>query len=325
MSFFDFKRIDLAYNRIHSNILRTPLVTNEFINNLLNAKVYFKLETLQWTGSFKLRGAINKISQLDVNQKKKGVVAYSSGNHAQAVAYASKLYSISAKIIMPYNAPKIKIENTKRYGAQVILYNRLTESREEIGNKIAKDENRVLIKPYDDLDIIAGQGTSGKEIAEELNKINILPDIYMCCCGGGGLIAGTSTYLKHSFPNIECYSAEPDNFNDTKMSLKADSIRKIYKNSDSICDALLAQQPGKITFSINRKILKKGLSVSDDEVKDTIIKLAENLKIVVEPGGAVAASALLNNKLEIKNKTIVVMISGGNIDNSLFSKIVKAL
>ena len=322
MSDFDYIKIDEAYKRIRSQILRTPLVTSEYINNFLESKIYFKLENLQSTGSFKIRGATNKILQLSLNQKKNGVVAYSSGNHAQAVAYASKIFRISAKIIMPENAPRIKIENTKKYGAEVILYDPFYENREEIGNKIAKDENRILIKPYDDLDIIAGQGTSGKEISEELIKLNIQPDIYLCCCGGGGLVAGTSTYLKHSFPSIKCYSVEPDNFDDTKMSLEENLIKPVTKNLTSICDALLAPQPGNITFAINKRILEKGLTVTDEEVKNTIIELAENLKLVVEPGGAVAAAAVLNKKIETNNKTIVVMISGGNIDNHLFSKII---
>lgn len=323
MSKFTYIQIDEAYKRIHSQILRTPLVVSENINNLINANVYFKLENLQWTGSFKLRGAINKISQLSSDQKKNGVVAFSSGNHAQAVAYASKINQISAIIIMPKNAPLTKINNTKKYGAEVILYDPLTESREEIGRTIAKDQGRTLIKPYDDLDIIAGQGTCGKEIAEELISLEIKPDIYLCCCGGGGLIAGTSTYLKYQFPKIKCYSVEPDEFNDTQISLDKKIISSVNKGAKSICDALLAPRPGDITFLINQTTLVGGLSVNDYEVKKTIIQLAENLKIVVEPGGAVAASALLNKKIETNNKTIVVMISGGNIDNDLFSKIVK--
>lgn len=318
----DFKAIDEAYKRIKDQVLRTPLVTSEYFNNLLNAQVYFKLENLQWTGSFKLRGAMNKIMQLNVDQRKNGVVAYSSGNHAQAVAYASTLNGISSIIIMPKNAPLIKINNTKKYGAKVILYDPLVESREKIANKMSEDQGRTLIKPYEDLDIIAGQGTSGKEIVEEMRRLKLSPDLYLCCCGGGGLIAGTSTYLKYEFPNINCYAVEPEEFNDTQISLERKKIIPVIKGSQSICDALLAPQPGDLTFSINKKILRGGLSVSDNEVKNTIIQLAENLKIVVEPGGAVAASALLNNKLEIKNKTVVVMISGGNIDNALFSQIV---
>ena len=325
MSDFDFNAINEAYKRINSQVLRTPLVTSEYINNLLNAQVYFKLENLQWTGSFKLRGAMNKTMQLNLDQRKKGVVAYSSGNHAQAVAYASNLNGISSTIIMPKNAPLIKINNTKKYGAEVILYDPLIENREEMANKISENQGRTLIKPYEDLDIIAGQGTSGKEIVEDMIKLKLSPDLYLCCCGGGGLIAGTSTYLKYQFPNIDCYAVEPEEFNDTQVSLEKNKITPVIQGSKSICDALLAPQPGDITFSINKEILKGGLSVSDNEVKNTIIQLAENLKIVVEPGGAVAASALLNNRLEIRNKTVIVMVSGGNIDNEFFSQIVNNL
>ena len=321
----NFEIINKAYERIGKQIVKTPLITNENINKITKANVFFKLENLQSTGSFKIRGATNKIDNLNLSQKQKGVVAFSSGNHAQAVAYVSMINKINAKIVMPKSAPQIKINNTIKYGAEVILYDDFFESREEIGNKIAKDENRVLIKPFDDEDVISGQGTSGLEISRDLNSLKIIPDIYLCCCGGGGLIAGTSTYLKHSFPKIICYSVEPEEFNDTQISLKQNKIVSVKKGSRSICDALLAPQPGNITFDINKKILSGGLSVSDYEVKNTIIKLAEELKIIVEPGGAVATAALLNNKLDVTNKTVVVMVSGGNIDNNFFSKIVNKI
>ena len=323
MNKLDNAYIEKAYERIKGKILKTPLIFNEYISRLTNAEVFFKLENLQWTGSFKLRGAMNKISLLSSSEKKNGVVAYSSGNHAQAVAYASQLHNINSTIIMPSNAPQIKINNTKNYGAKIILYDPTKESREDIGEKIANDQNLTLIKPYDDIDIIAGQGTCGKEIFEDLFDLNITPDLYLCCCGGGGLIAGTSTYLKNKFSNLECYSVEPENFNDTQVSLNKKSITANKGNSFSICDALLAQQPGDITFQINKKNLKGGLSVSDEQVKKTIIELAENLKIIVEPGGAVAACALLNRKIETKNRIIVITISGGNIDNEMFSQIIK--
>ena len=314
----NFKDIENAYKKISNSIIKTPLVSNDYINNLLESEVYFKLENLQNTGSFKLRGATHKISSLSSDVINNGVVAYSSGNHAQAVAYAALQKNISAKIIMPKNAPKIKIKNTKKYGAEVILYDAFFENREQIGNDIKEKENRSLIKPYDDIDIIAGQGTAGIEIVEDLSKLSITPDIYLCCCGGGGLIAGTSTYLKHEFPNIKSYSVEPNGFDDTKISLENKKITENYSNTKSICDALLAPQPGDITFPINLINLDGGISVSDEEVKKTIILLSEHLKIVVEPGGAVAAAALLNKKINIKNKKIVVMISGGNIDLELF-------
>ena len=314
--------IDKANERIQSLIVKTPLISNETINKITNANVYFKLENLQRTGSFKLRGASNKISQLTTEEKSKGVVAYSSGNHAQAVAYASSFHSIQSTIVMPKNAPLTKIQNTKKYGAKVILYDTINQKREKIAQEIAFNEDKTIIKPYDDLDIIAGQGTVGKEIVEQLQEKNIKPDIYLCCCGGGGLIAGSSIYLKHTFTNIENFAVEPDQFNDTQLSLKKKSIISNKESAHSICDALLAPQPGVITFPINKLILNGGLTVSDKEVKHTIVELAENIKVVVEPGGAVAAAALLTNKINVKNKNVVVMISGGNIDYNLFSSIV---
>ncbi len=313
-----FKDIEKAYKKIKNSIIKTPLVTNDYINNLLNSEVYFKLENLQNTGSFKLRGATHKISTLSSDIIDNGVVAYSSGNHAQAVAYAALQKNISAKIIMPKNAPKIKINNTKEYGAEVILYDTFFESREKIATDIKEKENRSLIKPYDDINVIIGQGTAGIEIAEDLKKLSIIPEIYLCCCGGGGLIAGTSTYLQHEFPNLKTYSVEPEGFDDTKISLEHKKIIENSTNKKSICDALLAPMPGEITFPINLKNLDGGISVTDDEVKKTIILLSEHLKIVVEPGGAVAAAAILNKKINTKNKKIVVMISGGNIDLELF-------
>ena len=320
---FSFKNIDIAYSQIQNNVIRTPLVSSEYINKELRSNIFFKLENLQITGSFKFRGAFFKISLLTNEEKSRGVVAYSSGNHAQAVAYASNILGINAKIVMPKNAPLIKIDNTKKYGAEIVLYDPISENREKIGEEIAKIEKRILIKPYDDENIIAGQGTSGKEIVEELINLGENPDLYLCCCGGGGLIAGTSTYMKHKFKNIKCYAVEPENFNDTQISLINNNITPNKKLSYSICDALLAEQPGDITFAINKQNLSGGLTVSDDEVKQTIVELAESLKIVVEPGGAVAAAALLNNKIDVKDQTIVVMISGGNIDSEFFYNISK--
>jgi len=321
MSDFSYLNIETAYENIKHDLDKTPLITNDYINQLLDAKVYFKLENLQKTGSFKLRGATNKISQLSKEQKLRGLVAYSSGNHAQAVAYASLQENISAKIIMPNNAPKIKIENTKKYKGEVILYDPQKEIREEIGKDIEKKENRMLIKPYDDYDIIAGQGTAGYEISEDLANLSITPDIYLCCCGGGGLIAGTSTYLKYKYPNIKSFAVEPYGFDDTKVSLINKKIISNKPGFSSICDAIITPQPGQLTFPINLKTLSGGIVVEDDEVKNSIKLLSEHLKIVVEPGGAVAATAALTKKIDLKNKTVVVMISGGNIDLDKFSSL----
>ena len=322
MSLLSTADIDKAHLILEPLITKTPLITNEEINTLVNAKVYFKLENLQLTGSFKIRGAAYKISLFSEDNRQKGIVTYSSGNHAQAVALASFNYGIQATIVMPENAPKIKIENTKRYGANIIFYDPGKESREVIGNKIALETGKTLIKPFDDIDIITGQGTVGKEITEQLKDINVVPEIFLCCVSGGGLIAGSSFYLKSNFPNIDSYSVEPENFNDTLMSLKNNYIVSNKNTSSSICDALLVSQPGEMTFEINKSTLKGGLDVSDQEVRKTIKILAETLKLMVEPGGAVAAAALFTKKIEIKNKNVVVMLSGGNIDRELFSQIV---
>ena len=315
--------INRAYSSINKHILKTPLITNEKINNLTGGKIYFKLENLQITGSFKIRGATYKISLLTKEEKKRGVVAYSSGNHAQAVAYASRKANIKSTIVMPANAPKIKIYNTRNFGAKVLLYNPFSNKREEIAEQIAKKRDLTLIKPYDDYDIIAGQGTVGKEIVNQLNELDLIPDIYLCCVSGGGLIAGSSFYLKKNFPFISCYSVEPKYFDDTLKSLNKKKIISNKKSVATICDALVVPQPGNITFSINKNILKKGLSVSDSDVKKTIKFLAEELKLTVEPGGAVSAAAILAKKINTKGKNVVVMISGGNIDYDLFSKLIK--
>ena len=319
MANFKYNYIEQAFSVIKSKIVKTPMVTNDYINKLTENNVYFKLENFQITGSFKYRGALHKILKLSELRKKKGVIAYSSGNHAQAVAYASNQNNINAKIIMPNNAPKIKINNTKKYGAEVVLYDPNKEQRETIGQNIALEENRTLVKPYDDYDIIAGQGTVGLEIVDQLKEIKVVPNLYLCCCGGGGLIAGSSTYLKYAFPQISCYSVEPEGFEDTSRSLLSGKIESNTLGKKSICDALLAFQPGNLTFPINKKNLDGGLVVKEEETKKSIITIAENLKIIIEPVGAVAAAAILSKKLNIKNKNIVVMLSGGNIDPDIFS------
>ena len=322
MDILSNQKIDDAHKRIYSFIRRTPLIMSETINKYFDANVFFKLENLQITGSFKIRGASNKIYQLTEEQKKRGIVAYSSGNHAQAVAYISKLFEINATIVMPNNAPLVKINNTKNYGAEVVLHDAQESTREKVAEEIAYKYKKTIIKPFDDPDIILGQGTVGKELTEQLVERKINPDIYLCCCGGGGLIAGSSSYLKNSFPKIQNYSVEPEQYNDTEISLKNNKIVSNDESAKSICDALLAHQPGELTFPINQITLQGGLSVNDQEVKETIIKLAEDIKVVAEPGGAVAAAALFNKKINVKNKNVVVMISGGNIDHTFFSSIV---
>lgn len=321
MTNIDYKSIKNAHKRIKRYIAETPLITNREINNKYKAKIYFKLENRQKTGSFKVRGAFNKLLQLKNIEKKKGVIAYSSGNHGQAVSYASKILGIDSLVVMPKDAPKIKLENTRKYGAKIVLFNRLIESREEIAMAIAKKSGRVLIPPFDDLDIIIGQGTVGLEIVNKLNEKKIKPDVFLCCCSGGGLIAGASSYLKSFFPNLSIYCAEPKHYDDMRMSIKKGKLVSVNTNFPTICDALTVKIAGKLTFKINKKLLEGGLVVTDNEVKKAIRFLKKNLNIITEPGGAVPAAALLSKYSEFNDKVVVVMVSGGNIDQKLFNRI----
>ena len=311
-----FNSILEASKRLEGKIVRTPILQSKYINEKLESNILVKAENLQTIGAFKFRGAMNSILQLPSDIKK--VVAWSSGNHAQAVAAASKITGRQATIVMPEDSPKAKLNGTALWGATIIKYDRKKENREEIGKKIAKDINAKIIPPFDDEKVIIGQGTAGIECIEQLNEINVSPDIVLCCCGGGGLIAGISTAIKEKFQNAKIYSVEPENFDDTKKSLKENSIIPNSMKHNSICDALLADKPGKITFEINKLNLTSGLSVSDKEALIAMNTAFKYLKIVLEPGGAVAFAAAIFKKIDIRDKNVLVIASGGNVDKDIF-------
>ena len=311
-----FNSILEASKRLEGKIVRTPILQSKYINEKLESNIFLKAENLQTIGAFKFRGAMNSILQLPSDIKK--VVAWSSGNHAQAVAAASKITGRQATIVMPEDSPKAKLNGTAFWGATIIKYDRNKENREEIGKKIAKDINAKIIPPFDDEKVIIGQGTAGIECIEQLNEINVTPDIVLCCCGGGGLIAGISTAIKEKFQNAKIYSVEPENFDDTKKSLKENSIIPNSMKHNSICDALLADKPGKITFEINKLNLTSGLSVSDQEALIAMNTAFKYLKIVLEPGGAVALAAAIFGKIDIRDKNVLVIASGGNVDKDIF-------
>ena len=307
-----------AAKRLKGKIVRTPLLKSDHVNKELKSNIYIKAENLQTIGAFKFRGAMNTILQLPADVKK--VVAWSSGNHAQAVAAAANITEREATIVMPKDSPKTKLNGTIAWGANIVKYDRNTENREEIGKAIAKEQNAIIIPPFDDVNVIIGQGTAGLEAVEQLKEINVIPDIVLCCCGGGGLIAGVSTSIKANYPNAQIYSVEPENFDDTKKSLEADMIVENTMQHLSICDALLANKPGNITFEINRKNLSGGISVSDTESLIAMKIAYKYFKIVLEPGGAVALAAAISKKIDIKNKNILVIASGGNVDSDIFEK-----
>jgi threonine dehydratase len=313
--------IEGAARRLQDVAVVTPLIENAELNARAGGRVWIKPENLQRTGSFKIRGAYNLMSQLDAEQASRGVVAWSSGNHAQGVACAGGLLGIQAAIVMPEDAPRAKLDNTRRLGGEVITYDRYSGDREAIARSVASERGAEIVPSYDHEHIIAGQGTVGLEIANALKERDEAPDQVLICCGGGGLTAGSAIALKSRFPDVAVHTVEPETFDDTARSIESGERESVAQGARSICDALLAHKPGRMTFPINLELTGPGLSVSDDEVRAAMRFAFQQLKMVVEPGGAVALAALLSGKLETRNRTTVVVISGGNVDADLFAEI----
>jgi len=316
--------VDAAAQKLASVAIRTPLVNSPVLDARLGARVFLKAETLQRTGSFKFRGAYNKISSIPQNKKANGVVAYSSGNHAQGVAHAAALCNMPAVIVMPSNAPKAKRERTAALGAEVVLYDRDTEDRAAIARDIAQTRCAVLVPPFDDPFVIAGQGTAGREICEDLEKLGLKPDVAVVGASGGGLIAGIALAMKARVPGVKFYSAEPEGFDDTMRSFKSGQREVNPRMSGTICDALMTSTPGVITWEINRRLVGEGVSASDEEVGRAVAFAFRELKLVVEPGGAIGLAALLAVKLDVKGKVVVAVLSGGNVDAELFHRLIAA-
>jgi threonine dehydratase len=316
--------VDAAAKKLAGVAIRTPLVNSPVLDQLLGARVFLKAETLQRTGSFKFRGAYNKISSIAPERKANGVVAYSSGNHAQGVAHAAALCNMPAVIVMPSDAPQAKRERTAALGAEVVLYDRDTEDRAAIARGIAQKRGAVLVPPFDDPFVIAGQGTAGREICEDLDRLGLKPDVVVVGASGGGLIAGIALAIKARVPGAKFYSAEPEGFDDTMRSFQSGKRETNPRMSGTICDALMTNTPGVITWEINRKLVGEGVSASDAEVGRAVAFAFRELKLVVEPGGAIGLAALLAGKLDIKGKVVVAVLSGGNVDAELFHRLIAA-
>src|ERR1700752_4318186 len=302
--------------------VRTPLLSSPVLNERVGTRVFLKPAMLQRTGSFKFRGAFNKLSSIPPGARSGGVVAFSSGNHAQGVAAAAKILNMQATIVMPKDSPLTKRERTKAYGAEVVLYDRDKEDREAIANGIAAKRGATLVHPYDDPFVIAGQGTAGREIAEDMMALGLSPDIVIAPASGGGLIAGVATAVKAKFPQAQVIVAEPEFYDDHGLSLRAGHREAHHTAGRTICDALMAAMPGELTFSINSKLLANGVIASDEEVGAAVAYAYRELKLVVEPGGAVGLAALLAGRIDAKGKNVVIVLSGGNVDADLFSKLV---
>ena len=317
----DVADIEAAAGRLNGVSVRTPLLQSFELDQVTRGKVLIKPECLQVTGSFKIRGAYNHLSQLTAQQAKNGVVAWSSGNHAQGVAAAGAMLDINTIIVMPADAPKAKLANTKRLGGEVITYDRYTGDREAIARKIAAERGAAIVPSYDHEHIIAGQGTIGLELAEDAMRLGLPPDQVLIPCGGGGLSSGCSVALKSRLPEVSVYAVEPAEFDDTARSFASGERVRIDDSARSICDALQTPMPGELTFAINRDLLSDVLTVSDDEVRSAMRFAFRNLKLVVEPGGAVALAAVLSGKLDTTGKTTAIVLSGGNVDVDLFAEI----
>jgi threonine dehydratase len=313
-----FSDVQAAARRLEGITIRTPLLENQRINAMLGGRLFLKAECLQRTGSFKLRGAYNFLASMSEAERKKGAVGWSSGNHAQGLAEAARLLGMKATIVMPADAPALKVANTRASGAEIVLYDRVKDSREEIGQAIAAKTGAAIVPPYDHAWILTGQGTAGLEIVEQARDAGVTLDAVAAPCSGGGLSTGIALAVKGLSPSTSVHAGEPAGFDDLARSLVAGTRQTNAKLSGSICDALLAPTPGDVTFPLAQKLLGPGLVVTDDEVLDAMETAFREYKIVVEPGGAVALAAALTGKLPVKGRSVAVVCSGGNVDHATF-------
>ncbi|MCL4170829.1 UNVERIFIED_CONTAM: hypothetical protein GTU68_002067 [Idotea baltica] len=309
-----------AAEKISGLAVKTPLLKCEDLSEKLSAEIYIKAECLQRVGAFKFRGAYNRLCRLSDDEKKRGVVAFSSGNHAQGVAASAKILGINATIVMPEDSPQMKLENTRNYGAEVVTYDRDKESREELAAKIAEEKGSIVVPSFEDFYIISGQGTVGLEAIEQGSDIDIDFDIFMTPVGGGGLISGCCLAVKKISPETEIYGVEPNEFNDVQRSIVNGKIEQNEKMSGSICDAILTPNPGEMTLELMSNNLAGVLTVSDEEVLRAMKYAWEKLKLVVEPGACVALAAILHGKINVEGKKICLVLSGGNVDEENFIK-----
>ncbi|WP_394177640.1 threonine/serine dehydratase [Yoonia maritima] len=318
----NIEMIRAATKRLDGHARRTPILTSPFLDEIAGRRVFVKAECLQHTGSFKFRGGWSAVSALSDDELKSGVIAFSSGNHAQGIALAAREHGTPAVIIMPSNAPAIKIANTRALGAEVVLYDRATEDRDALGAKLANERGLTLIKPFDEPLVIAGQGTCGLEIAQELGDLNA--DV-MVCCGGGGLTSGIALALAADAPGLRVRPAEPEGFDDVTRSLSSGTIERNAQLDGSICDAIITPQPGNITFPIMQAHCGTGVVVTEDECLRAMGVAFERLKIVIEPGGVVGLAAALYHPDEFTSDAVVAVATGGNVDPAIFKRALDTL
>lgn len=318
-----FEDVLAARERLEPHIIATPLIEHPALNARTGGRVLVKCENLQRVGAFKFRGAYNKIAQVDRQRYPGGVVACSSGNHAQGVAAAATLLGLRSAIVMPADAPQLKIARTRAFGGEVIAYDRETEDRDAIALRICEERRAAFVHPFDDADVMAGQGTTGLELMEQAKALGALPEAVLVPASGGGLAGGISLAVKKASSGAQVFCVEPEGFDDLARSLKSGKPERNARMSGSICDALMAPSPGEITFAVAKQNLAGGLVVSDAEARAAMRFAFEELKVVAEPGGAVALAAVLCQRLPVKGRTIAVVLSGGNVDPRLFADVIQ--
>jgi len=311
-----------AANRLRGVAQVTPLLEFPLLNERVGGRILLKAETMQVTGSFKIRGAYNRISQMSPEEKRRGMIAWSSGNHAQGVAYAARLVGTPATILMPEDAPKAKIEGAKSLGADVIFFDRYTEDREEIGHRIAKERRLVLVPSYDDVHVIAGQGTCGLEIARQAKEQGCVIDQLLVCAGGGGLTSGCAIAFADEMPEAKVYTVEPEGYDDIAQSLVKGEPVRVDTTRKSIADALLPPTPGHLTWPLLKQYVTSGLVVTENQIRDAVRLGFEDLNLKIEPGGAVTLAAVLAGAIDVRGKTTAITLSGGNVDADLFSELI---
>ena len=319
-----FEDVRAAAARLAGRIVHTPLLRHRHLDEVTGATVLVKPEPLQRTGSFKLRGATNALLLMEPEARRGGIVTHSSGNHGQACAAAAHMLGVHATIAMPADAPAIKVEATRRWGAEIVPFDRHGVDRETLAAVLAAERGATIIPPFDHPDVIAGQGTAALELLEDAGALGLVPDAFAVCTGGGGLTAGCVLALEALAPRAEVYAVEPEGWDDTKRSLEAGRRVANTVTGSGLCDALLSKQPGALTFAINHRHLAGGVVVTEAEVFHAMRFAFEHLKIVAEPGGAVALAAVLAGKVAAKGGVIGVVVSGGNVDPTVFARALAA-
>ncbi|WP_075289451.1 threonine ammonia-lyase [Pararhizobium arenae] len=308
-----------ARARLQGRARRTPLLSSPFLDEIAGRRVLVKAECLQHTGSFKFRGGWSAVSGLDPEIRARGVIAFSSGNHAQGVALAAKLHGVDSVIIMPSDAPRLKIDNTRAVGAEVVLYDRKTQDRDAIGAGIAAERGLTLIRPFDEPFVIAGQGTVGLELAEQAQDEGVNAADVLVPCGGGGLSSGIALALEAVAPGFRVRTCEPEDFDDTARSLASGKVERNAALSGSICDAIVTPEPGKLTLPILQRLAGAGIALSEEHVLQAMALAFKRLKLVIEPGGAVALAAALFHGHALDGDAVIAVASGGNVDTQMFA------